>query len=192
MRKPLTMLIVSAVALVAAGCGSSAATKSTTAAPTTSSTPGKGAVQISTRTVPGLGVVLVNGQGRTLYVFAPDKAKKVTCLGGCASVWPPLALSASQKPAVSGQARSSLTASDPDPSDGRVATYGGWPLYAYVTDTSPGTAKGQALQLNCGLWYVISPSGTVIHTKAKHGHEHRRDWLLTVGAPGEQDLAPPP
>ena len=35
---------------------------------------------ISTATVPGLGVILVNAEGRTLYTFAPDKKSKVTCV----------------------------------------------------------------------------------------------------------------
>ena len=98
MRKPLVMLLAPAAALLVAGCGSSSTTStkssaSTPAAPSTSSTPAAKAVEISTRTLPGLGSVVVNAQGRTLYVFAPDKAKKVTCVGACASVWPPLALS---------------------------------------------------------------------------------------------------
>ena len=44
-------------------------------------------------------------------------------------------------------------------------TYNGWPLYIYVTDTSAATTKGQALNVNGGLWYVLSPSGKVIRTK---------------------------
>jgi len=164
------MLLVPAIALLAAGCGSSSTSStksaaSTPAAPSTSSTPAAGAVQISTRTLSGLGSVLVNAQGRTLYVFAPDKAKKVTCVGACASVWPPLALSAGQKAVASGQAKSSLVGSDPNPAGGRVVTYAGWPLYTYVADRAPGQARGQALNLNGGLWYVLTPAGTVIHKK---------------------------
>jgi predicted lipoprotein with Yx(FWY)xxD motif len=170
-RKPLLMLLAPAIALLAAGCGSSSTTStkssaSTPAASSTSSTPAAGAVQISTRTLPGLGSVVVNAQGRTLYVFAPDKAKKVTCVGACTAVWPPLALSSGQKPVVSGQAKSSLVGSDPNPAGGRTVTYAGWPLYTYVTDTSPGSAHGQALKLNGGLWDVIAPSGKVITKKA--------------------------
>jgi predicted lipoprotein with Yx(FWY)xxD motif len=170
-RKPLVMLLAPAAALLVAGCGSSSTTStkssaSTPAAPSTSSTPAAKAVEISTRTLPGLGSVVVNAQGRTLYVFAPDKAKKVTCVGACASVWPPLALSSGQKPVVSGQAKSSLVGSDPNPGGGRTVTYAGWPLYTYVTDTSPGTARGQAINLNGGLWDVIAPSGKVITKKA--------------------------
>ena len=174
MRKPLVMLLAPAVALFAAACGSSSTSStkssaSTPAASSTTSTPAAGAVQISTGTLPGLGSVLVNAKGHTLYVFAPDKAKKVTCVGACAAIWPPLALSSGQKPVVSGQAKSSLVGSDPNPAGGRTVTYAGWPLYSYVTDTSPGSAHGQALKLNGGLWYVIAPSGKLITKKASTG-----------------------
>jgi predicted lipoprotein with Yx(FWY)xxD motif len=46
-----------------------------------------------------------------------------------------------------------------------VVTYKGWPLYTYVADTAPGQATGQAVNLNGGLWYVISPDGKVITQK---------------------------
>jgi predicted lipoprotein with Yx(FWY)xxD motif len=123
------------------------------------------AAKVSTKKLPKLGVVLVNGHGRTLYMFVPDKRRKVTCVGSCAQVWPPLKLPKGAKPVAAGQAKASLLGSDPDPQGGRVVSYNGWPLYTYVTDTSAGTAKGQALNLNGGLWYVLSPTGKVIRTK---------------------------
>ena len=126
---------------------------------------GNKAPTISTKKLPKLGTVLVNGQGRTLYMFVPDKRQKVTCVRSCAAVWPPVKLSKGQKALASGQAKSSLLGSDPNPAGGRVVTYAGWPLYTYVADTSPGTAKGQALNLNGGLWYVLAPSGKLIRTK---------------------------
>lgn len=170
----VVLLLTPAIALLAVGCGSSSSSSTTSSASTsgaasTSSTAAAGSVEISTKTLPGLGSVLVNAQGRTLYVFAPDKAKKVTCIGACAAIWPPLKLSSGQKATVSGQAKSSLVGSDPNPAGGRVATYAGWPLYTYVSDTSSGTAHGQALVLNGGLWDVIAPSGKVITKKASTG-----------------------
>jgi predicted lipoprotein with Yx(FWY)xxD motif len=93
----------------------------------------------------------------------PDNAKKVTCVGSCALVWPPLKLATGATPGASGQAKASLVSSAADPEGGHVVTYAGWPLYTYVADTGPGTAKGQALLLNGGYWYVISPTGQVIH-----------------------------
>jgi predicted lipoprotein with Yx(FWY)xxD motif len=171
-RKPLAVLLASVTVLLIAGCGSSSpkSSASTPASPSTSSTTSSGAVKISTMSLPGLGSVLVDSQGRTLYVFAPDKAAKVTCLGACATVWPPLALPAGQKPVVSGQANVSLVGSDPNPAGGRVVTYAGWPLYTYVADSAPGLASGQALNRNGGVWYVIGSSGKVIMSTAGGGY----------------------
>ena len=122
-------------------------------------------VVISTRTLPKLGAVLVNSTGRTLYMFVPDKRKRVTCVKACAAVWPPVKLPKGAKPVAQGKAKAALLGSDPNPAGGRVVTYDRWPLYTYVADTGPGQAKGQALNLNGGLWYVLAPSGKVIRTK---------------------------
>ena len=125
----------------------------------------KHGLQISNRKLPGLGPVVVNAQGRTLYIFVPDGDKRVTCVGSCAEVWPPAFVRKGQKPTASGQVKQSLLGSDPDPAGGRVVTYAGWPLYTFVSDTAPGKATGQGLNANGGRWYVLSPSGKVIKKK---------------------------
>jgi predicted lipoprotein with Yx(FWY)xxD motif len=123
-------------------------------------------VTVSTRSVKGLGTVLVDGSGRTLYMFVRDKHKKVTCTSvSCVAAWPPLKLPKGAKAVAAGKAKQSLLSSDPDPKGGRVVTYAGWPLYRYVADVKPGQATGQATNLNGGLWYVLSPAGKVIKTK---------------------------
>jgi predicted lipoprotein with Yx(FWY)xxD motif len=126
-------------------------------------------VRISTKSVPGLGTILVNGSGRTLYMFVPDKDKKVTCVTVCAKLWPPLFLPTGAKAVAAGGAKQSLLGSDKDPAGGRVVTYSHWPLYTYVGDTKPGIAFGQAVNMSGGLWYVLSPSGAVIKHKATKG-----------------------
>jgi predicted lipoprotein with Yx(FWY)xxD motif len=156
---------------VVAGCGGSGSSSSSPSTPASSTTPSTstpstsaaGTAEVSTKSVPGLGAVLVDSQGRTLYSFAPDKGHKVTCVGSCAAVWPPLMLAGGQTPTAAGGAKASLLGSDPNPAGGRVVTYSGWPLYTYVADTAPGATTGQALNLNGGLWYVLAPSGAVIH-----------------------------
>jgi predicted lipoprotein with Yx(FWY)xxD motif len=175
MRKLVLMLVLPAALFALASCGSSSKSTSTGAAypaTTSSSSPtsssassASSTVEISTKSLPGLGTVLVNGQGHTLYSFAPDKHSKVTCVSACAAVWPPVMLASGQRPAASGQAKSSLLGSDPDPAGGQVVTYGGWPLYTYVSDVSAGLASGQALNLNGGLWYVLAPSGKQVQKK---------------------------
>jgi predicted lipoprotein with Yx(FWY)xxD motif len=157
MRK---LILVGLAAIVAAAFAATALGRSSSSAAT---------VVVSTRKIPGLGVVLVNAKGRTLYMFVPDKRSKVTCVGACAAVWPPLKLPAGAKAVASGAAKASLLGSDRNPSGGRVVTYNKWPLYTYVVDTAPGQAKGQALNLNGGFWYVLSPSGAVIRTKPSGG-----------------------
>ena len=118
------------------------------------------AATVITKKVGKLGTILVNSKGFTLYMFVPDKQKKVTCKGSCAVVWPPLKVKKGQKPTAGGAAKKSLLGVD-----GTVVTYNRWPLYTYVTDTKPGQAKGQAIKQSGGLWYVLSASGKVIKTK---------------------------
>lgn len=168
MRKSMMMVVIPIAALLAAACGSSSPKTTTHAKTSTSSASSSSStkVTISTRTIKPYGAVLVNSVGRTLYVFEPDKAKKVTCVSACATIWPPAKLPTGAKPAAAGQVKASLLGSDPNPSGGRVATYNGWPLYTYVTDTAPGAAHGQGIKSSGGLWYVISPSGKVITSKA--------------------------
>jgi predicted lipoprotein with Yx(FWY)xxD motif len=119
-------------------------------------------VAVKTRTIKHLGVVLVNSKGRTLYVFMPDKHRRVTCTGTCASFWPPLKLKGSSKPKAGGSAKTKLLGSDRNPSGGRVVTYNKWPLYTYTGDSAAGQATGQGLDSSGGRWYAISASGTVV------------------------------
>jgi predicted lipoprotein with Yx(FWY)xxD motif len=158
MRKALFVALLAGLLI---GVSSAAAVSSGTRAKT---------VVISTRNIPKLGTVLVNSKGLTLYMFVPDKDKSVTCVHACAAVWPPVFLPKGAKAAAAGQVKASMLGSDPDPTGGRVATYAGWPLYTYVADRAPGSVKGQALNLNGGLWYVLAPSGKVIRTKVKTGY----------------------
>ena len=108
--------------------------------------------------------MLVNSKGLTLYMFVPDKRKKVTCVSTCAAIWPPLKLAEGQ---ARRRARRQVEAARqrPRPGGGRVVTYDGWPLYTYIADTKPGMATGQAINLNGGLWYVLATSGKVITAK---------------------------
>lgn len=161
MRKGVIVLFAASAVAVATAVGAPSASSVSTA--------GKKVV-VKTRTIPKLGTVLVDGKGLTLYMFVPDKHRKVTCVKTCAAVWPPLKLPKGAKPAAAGKAKASLLGSDPNPGGGRVVTYDHWPLYTYIVDKKPGQATGQAINLNGGLWYVLSPAGKVIRTKPGGGY----------------------
>lgn len=124
---------------------------------------------MSTTTISGLGQVLTDSDGKTLYIFEPDAHAKVTCTGTCAATWPPMTLPAGQKASATAGATSSMLGGDPNPDGGTVVTYAGWPLYTYVADSAAGQATGQGINSYGGLWYVMSPSGTVITAHPSSG-----------------------
>jgi predicted lipoprotein with Yx(FWY)xxD motif len=123
------------------------------------------AAAVTTRKVKGLGVVLVNAKGRTLYTFAKDQRRHVTCTGACATYWPPLKAKGAGKPTAAGAAKSKLLGADMSPAGGEVVTYDKWPLYTYLGDGGAGQANGQDISNEGGKWYVITPSGALIKHK---------------------------
>ena len=81
----------------------------------------------------GLGKVLVDGRGHTLYLFAKDRRGKSSCTGTCAGFWPPLI--AAGKPRAAAGAKASLLGTTKR-ADGRLqVTYNHHPLYTFVKDT---------------------------------------------------------
>jgi predicted lipoprotein with Yx(FWY)xxD motif len=164
----LAVALLAVIGLVAAGCGGSSASgapKSGVAGAqhVTSS------AAVKTRKIAGLGTVLVNAKGRTLYVFMKDKQSKVTCTGSCTSFWPPMKWSGSTKPKAVGTAKSKLVGLVKNPSGGKVVTYNKWPLYTYTGDSGAGQANGEGQNLNGGKWYVISAKGTLVKHKTSGG-----------------------
>jgi predicted lipoprotein with Yx(FWY)xxD motif len=155
--RPIGLLAAAAVPLVTlavAGCGSSNDTPAATVKPASGSS---ATVSVANT---GLGNILVDSQGRTLYLFAKDTGTKSTCSGGCAVAWPPLR--ASGKPTAGGGAKASLLGTTPR-SDGKPqVTYDGHPLYGYQGDSKPGDTTGQGINGFGAPWYVLSPTGNEI------------------------------
>jgi predicted lipoprotein with Yx(FWY)xxD motif len=108
----------------------------------------------------GLGRILVDGRGHTLYLFAKDKHGKSTCSETCAAFWPPLL--ASQKTFASAGAKSSLLGTTKR-SDGRLqVTYNHHPLY-----TRKGQTNGEELNVYGAEWYAVSAAGTKVEKDDK-------------------------
>jgi predicted lipoprotein with Yx(FWY)xxD motif len=151
---PVGLVAVAAVVAVAvAGCGSSN-TKAATAAPPSSAGP-----VIKTRTT-SIGKFLVDGQGRTLYMFEADKRNMSNCPSGCLAIWPGLAEKG--KPSVSGGVNAAKLGTAKAADGTTLVTYNGWPLYHYAADQKPGDTMGQGLNQFGAKWYVVSPSGRKI------------------------------
>jgi predicted lipoprotein with Yx(FWY)xxD motif len=108
-----------------------------------------------------LGRILVDSKGITLYDFVKDKGTTSVCYGACAALWPPLFTQG--KPVAGPGVRRSLLGTTKR-KDGKLeVTYGGHPLYYFVTDRKPGQTTGQGVNQFGGPWWVISAAGKEIH-----------------------------
>jgi predicted lipoprotein with Yx(FWY)xxD motif len=136
---PATVLAVFALAACAGGYSSPAS-----APPTTTNTSGSNgnAAKFSTANVSGVGRVVVDGKGRTVYILTSSRMKNVPCTdaSGCTGVWPPV-----------------------------TATYKGWRVYEYTGDTGSGQANGQGLKSFGGTWYVLNSSGQPVKQSSSGG-----------------------
>jgi predicted lipoprotein with Yx(FWY)xxD motif len=120
--------------------------------PAGASGPASASAELRTTTIGGL-TVLTNAAGRTLYWFAPDTPTKSVCNGSCAVYWPPLRGPLTAGAGVTGQLSTIKRA------DGTTQeTYEGHPLYTYIGDSGPGQDHGNNLNLNGGLWHVVTAS----------------------------------
>jgi predicted lipoprotein with Yx(FWY)xxD motif len=110
-----------------------------------------------------LGKILVNSQGRTLYLFKKDSRGRSACIGECAKFWPPLR--ASGKP-TAGDGISASKLGTIRRSDGKPqVTYNGHPLYTFLQDTKAGQTNGQGLTAFGASWFTLSPPGNQVSRK---------------------------
>jgi predicted lipoprotein with Yx(FWY)xxD motif len=159
-RFPFAFSLGLLAVVAVAGCGSSSNSNSTSAMTSggTTSSGEQGAASVEVASVPKLGSLLVDAEGRTLYLFQKDKGGKSSCSGSCEKVWPPDVTTASPK-AGSGVSASKL--GTVKRSDGTMQiTYAGHPLYTYTADASPGQVSGNGINSFGGVWNAVQPSGS--------------------------------
>jgi predicted lipoprotein with Yx(FWY)xxD motif len=169
-RRPylISAAALAALVLAAAGCGSSSNSSSSTNAGAAAggsaygggggggSTTSTSAAMVKTAKTP-LGVILVDGSGRSLYIFRSDTGTTSTCSGACAAAWPPLTTKGDP---TAGGAAAAAKLGTTRRSDGSVEVlYAGHPLYYYAGDSAPGDTTGQNLDQFGAEWYVVAPSG---------------------------------
>jgi predicted lipoprotein with Yx(FWY)xxD motif len=118
------------------------------------------AYEVRSGVVSGLGRILTDGRGFTLYMYVPDHRGPSVCTGVCATQWPPLVLPPGVSRPVAGPGvNPALLGTSPRAGGVLQVTYNRWPLYLWQGDTAPGQATGQADDM--GQWYTLSVSGSV-------------------------------
>jgi predicted lipoprotein with Yx(FWY)xxD motif len=116
---------------------------------------------ISTRST-SLGKTLVDGNGRTLYLFEGDRTNISTLSAAGTAVWPRFA---SNTPVKAGNGvQAALIGTTTTPTGVKQVTYQGHPLYYYVGDSNPGSTRGQGLRVRRAL----------VRPRAERQRHHKR------------------
>ncbi|MET9699744.1 SCO0930 family lipoprotein [Streptomyces sp. NPDC006529] len=107
------------------------------------------------RTDAGLGRVVTDSAGFTLYRFDKDTAKPAStsaCSGECATAWPP----APAKGVTAGPVPAASVGSLKRADGTEQVTIAGRPVYRFAKDTAPGQSNGQGVG---GTWFAVTPEG---------------------------------
>ena len=159
--------LATAAALALAACGSSStsSTSGAGAAPAygggaTAAPSGSTAASVVSTKTSSLGTFLVDGQGRTLYLWDADHGPKSTCTAACAQAWPPLTTTGAPK--ASGAVKSSLLGTATRADGSREVTYAGHPLYTYAGDTRPGQVTGEGSNSFGAPWWTVTTAGRAL------------------------------
>jgi predicted lipoprotein with Yx(FWY)xxD motif len=163
--RPLTLLAGAAAAplivLAVAACGGGSGGASASPTPPTTPTGQPATVGVAST---GLGQILVNSQGHTLYLFQKDTGTTSTCTGACATSWPPLR--ATGQPTVGSGANAALLGTTSRSDGGPQITYNGHPVYLFFQDQKPGDTKGEGVNAFGASWYALSPTGNQVTAAA--------------------------
>jgi predicted lipoprotein with Yx(FWY)xxD motif len=103
-----------------------------------------------------LGQIVVDSEGRTLYVFLVDEGSESTCYDDCEANWPPLTVEGD--PTGDGVDASLLGTTEREDGTTQV-TLDGHPLYYFAADETVDDVNGQGMG---DVWYVVSPEGEAI------------------------------
>ena len=115
-----------------------------------------------------LGQILVDGQGRTLYLFQHDTGP-VQLHRQLRFGWPPVPVSGTPWPRGSTGRRHRR-----HHRGGGYAqlTYAGHPLYYFAGDDSAGQTRGQAIDEFGAKWYVLNQAGDALSSGQHAGQFH--------------------
>ncbi|MGC4109093.1 MAG: hypothetical protein QM747_01375 [Nocardioides sp.] len=107
-----------------------------------------------------LGKVLVDQNGRTVYLLTADGRNKSTCASDCLALWPAV---------TPGHSKLGVpTGSTSTPGGPATATVAGQPVYTFAQDHAAGDVNGEGIKAFGGTWYAVSATGQAV-TSAPSG-----------------------
>ena len=159
--------VAAALALAACSKSTTTGTASSPSASASQTASADAAITVTTASLPGVGTVLVNGNGQTLYLLSSEQGGKITCTddNGCTKVWPDTELPSGTTAGIAGTGIQASLLSTVKSADGKLyLTYNTFPLYTFSGDTKTGTAAGQGITSFGGTWSAITPAGVAATT----------------------------
>jgi len=115
-------------------------------------------VVVKTKKLKGLGIVLVDAKGRTLYTLT-NGGQTVACTGSCPSIWPPLLVPTGSTPrGAKGVIGLGLVPG------GQQVAVGGVPVFRFSGDTKAGQANGEGISSFGGVWHAVKVGGSANST----------------------------
>jgi predicted lipoprotein with Yx(FWY)xxD motif len=120
-------------------------------------------ITVSARTVTGVGTVLTDQSGKTLYTPQQEAGGVIKCTASCLSFWFPVTVGKSAAPRAASTVTGTLgTIQRPDGSGGQL-TYDGKPLYTFRLDNGPGQVHGNNFSDQFGsqnfTWHAVTAGG---------------------------------
>jgi predicted lipoprotein with Yx(FWY)xxD motif len=152
----VALAALAAVGVLAAGCGSngSGGYGSSGTAPASG---GTSSVATVSATNTSLGMILVDGNGRTLYLFEKDQPNQSACAGACVAAWP--VDQSSGTPKAGSDVTASLLGTIKRGDGSTQVTYNKHPLYYFTRDSQVGQHNGQGVDAFGAKWFVVTPAG---------------------------------
>ncbi|PPJ18791.1 hypothetical protein C5F51_36150 [Nocardia nova] len=179
-RRLVIVFILAVVTAAAVGACDGDAQRPGAGGPQPLISPPSGTVVIDTRNVAGLGSILVDARGYTLYIFPTDTDHSTSCSDACLGSWPPVTVPADDDLRAGNGVQQKLLGTISGPYGKKIATYADRPLYAYAGDVEPGQANGQGLNLDGDSWFVINPDGKALVPPDQQGVMPEGTYLLTT------------
>ncbi|MFJ5231934.1 hypothetical protein ACIQBJ_18800 [Kitasatospora sp. NPDC088391] len=190
-RRAAAAAVLSLSALSAAGCAAdpapsappatagpasgpaaaSAAAPGPTGGPVKSSFATSAGVRVALAGVGKLGPILVDAQGRTLYLYGADTSVHASCLDECAKSWPPVTTPGF--PLAGPGVDDGLLGAAALPDGTAQVLYKGHPLYFCAGDHGPGETAGHTVADPRGTFYAVTSLGDPVGVD-----------LATLHAPG--------
>ena len=173
MRAFATAASIVLIGVALAGCGGGKGSSPATTTPPKATK--SAASSFSVVNVSGVGKVVVDGKGRTVYILTSSSEKNVPCTdaSGCTGVWPDLPLPDGVSAASAGSGLDASLLGTMKESDGETyPTYNGYLMYEYGGDGDAGQANDEGIKSFGGTWYALDSSGVPVKNSSSGGFHY--------------------